>query len=115
MEEVDPNIDVAVLEDGDPIPEAREPTPKADQDEEKPGLPPLSTVGSLIQGVFWVYGCEQRAPPKNPTSSKIVAIQMEQVIPPLIYLLMLLPTKTGSRNLPSMPNNEPPPSLNQYP
>lgn len=56
---------------------AREPTPLSDPTDEDPTLPP--PVGSLIRGVFWVYGCQRTATPTNPNSSRIIALETEQV------------------------------------
>lgn len=66
--------------------EERESTPLSEPPDEDPTLP--RPVGSLIRGVFWVYGCQRTATPTNPNSSRIIALETEQVSshsPPLSW------------------------------
>lgn len=71
-----------------------DPTPEVEgQDAELPALSP--PVGSLIRGVFWVYGCQLTPTAGNPSNSKVIALHREQVTPP--PSLATLPTTNKHR------------------
>lgn len=60
---------------------------EADHGDENPELPsPPPPVGSLIRGVFWVYGCQLTPTAGSTSNSKIIALQDEQVSTFSLYL-----------------------------